>query len=490
MPREPMVSGPGTNSSLFRAGTMLEEPLLARIAQRCCAWSENWFPDSLVVAMLAVAIVAVGALGSGVSPQQIANSFGAGFWSLIPFTMQMVFIIVGGFVVADSQPAARLIDWLAGLPRTGRAAIALVASVSVLASLLHWGLSTVLSSLLTRRLGQRSDIRVDYRAAGAATCLGLGSVWALGLSSSAAQLEANSHSMPAALLAVTGVIPFRETVFLWQSVLMAAVLAAVGIFIAWQSAPSEAMVRTASDLGVSYTQKSNTLPVRARPGEWLEYSPLLTLFIASLGIAWFVQELTSLGVLTAISNLNTYNLLFLIAGLLLQWRPRHFIAAVARSVPGVGGVLVQFPLMGAVAAILTTAASATHQSLADHLSHVFTRVATHDTFAPIIGAYSAILGLFVPSGGGKWIIEAPYVMQAANALQYHLGWTVQIYNAAEAVPNLVNPFWMLPMLGILGLKARDLIGYTFVQFVVALPLVLALLWFLGMTLTYQPPVIP
>jgi short-chain fatty acids transporter len=81
-------------------------------------------------------------------------------------------------------------------------------------------------------------------------------------------------------------------------------------------------------------------------------------------------------------------------------------------------------------------------------------------------------------------------MQAANALQYHLGWTVQIYNAAEAVPNLVNPFWMLPMLGILGLKARDLIGYTFVQFAVALPLVLALLWFLGMTLTYHPPVIP
>ncbi len=60
-----------------------------------------------------------------------------------------------------------------------------------------------------------------------------------------------------------------------------------------------------------------------------------------------------------------------------------------------------------------------------------------------MGVYSAVLGFFIPSGGGKWIIEAPYVMQVANELQYHLGWAVQIYNAAEALPNLINLFYML-----------------------------------------------
>ncbi len=81
-------------------------------------------------------------------------------------------------------------------------------------------------------------------------------------------------------------------------------------------------------------------------------------------------------------------------------------------------------------------------------------------------------------------------MDAANAVQYHLGWTVQIYNAAEALPNLINPFWMLPLLGILGLKARHIVGFTAVQFVVHVPLVLGLLWLLGSTLTYTPPVMP
>ena len=82
------------------------------------------------------------------------------------------------------------------------------------------------------------------------------------------------------------------------------------------------------------------------------------------------------------------------------------------------------------------------------------------------------------------------MMQAAIDLKVHLGWAVQIYNAAEALPNLINPFWMLPLLGILGLKARDLIGYTFTQFIVHVPVVLFLLWVLAGTLTYQAPVIP
>src|SRR3954465_12778058 len=107
-----------------------------------------------------------------------------------------------------------------------------------------------------------------------------------------------------------------------------------------------------------------------------------------------------------------------------------------------------------------------------------------------MGVYSAVLGFFIPSGGGKWLLEAPYVMQAANELQVHLGWAVQVYNAAAALPNLINPFWMLPLLGILGLRARDIVGFTFLQLVVHLPLVLFLLWFLAKTLTYLPPVIP
>jgi short-chain fatty acids transporter len=463
---------------------------LALLAQRACTWAERWFPDAFTFALIALAVVTLGALVSGAPTSNIVAQFGSGFWSLIPFTMQMCMLIIGGYVTADSPPVARLIDWLARLPRSGRGAVALVAFVSILLSLLHWGLSLIFSSLLVRALAQRARLAMDYRAAGAATCMGLGSVWALGLSSSAAQLQANPASMPPSLLKITGVIPFSETIFTWQSITMMVILSAVTMLVSWKTAPAESQSTPAVRLGVDLTPLAQTAAAPSRPGEWLDYSPLPSLLLVALGGTWLWREFAAKGAALAISSLNTYNLIFLLLGLLLQWRPRAFLDSVSRSVPTIAGVLVQFPLYGAIGAILSNAANAGGFTLTHRLSHLITRFVTTDSFAIVVGGYSAVLGLFVPSAGGKWLVEAPYVMQAAKDLHYNLGWVVQIYNAGETLANLINPFWMLPVLGILRLRARDLIGYTFVQCLVILPLVLMLLWALGRTFTYHAPVGP
>ena len=39
---------------------------------------------------------------------------------------------------------------------------------------------------------------------------------------------------------------------------------------------------------------------------------------------------------------------------------------------------------------------------------------------------------------------------------------------------MIHPFWMLPLIGILGLKPRDIVGYSMLQFVVHVPVVLFL----------------
>jgi len=463
---------------------------LARFALRSAAWAERWFPDAYVFAALGVVIVAVFALGFGAAPTATATAFGDGFWSLIPFTMQMAFVVIGGYVVATAPAVARVIDALARVPRSGRGAICYVGLISMLTSLLSWGFSLVFGGLLVRALARREDLDMDYRAAGAAAYLGLGAVWAMGLSSSAAQLQANPASMPPALLAITGVIPFSETILLWQSIALTAVLIAVSLIVCFVTAPRGGSVRRAADFDVSDERAASVLPPRSRPGEWLEYSPLITILLAAMSLGWLAYEFAHKPLVTAIANLNTYNFAFLTAGLLLHWRPRSFLNAVTHAVPSTTGVLIQFPLYGGIASLLTAAKGADGQTLAHHLSSVFVQIATTETFSLVMGVYSAVLGFFVPSGGGKWIIEAPYVMQAANDLQVHLGWAVQVYNAAEALPNLINPFWMLPLLGVLGLKARDIVGFTFIQLLVHIPLVLGLLWLLGSTLTYHPPVMP
>src|SRR5690606_10982919 len=390
----------------------------------------------------------------------------------------------------SSPPITRVIERLAAMPKTARGAVCSVAILSLLVSLLHWGLSLILGSLYVRALARRTDLRMDYRAAAGAAYLGLGSVWAMGLSSSAPQLPANPASMPPGLLEITGVLPFTETIFLRQSIALTAILILVTVWIVWLTVPSPAKARTAATLDIpAYAQPTHTQKP-SRPGEWLEHSPLLNVTIAALGAAWLVQEFFDRGPAAAIANLNTYNFLFLMFGLLLCWRPRTFLDAVARGVPSATGVLIQFPLYGGIAALITAAPGSDGQSIAHHLSTFFSEAASQESFPIVMGIYSAVLGFFVPSGGGKWVIEAPYVMQAANELQVHLGWAVQVYNAAEALPNLINPFWMLPLLGILGLKARDVIGFTVVQFIVHVPVVLFLLWVFNLTLDYHPPVMP
>ena len=454
---------------------------MARIGLVLADWSERWFPDPLVFAFVGIVVVFVTGLLLHEPASKLAIQGGKGFWTLVPFTMQMVMVIIGGYVVATTPIVNRLIRWLAGIPSNGRNAVAMVALFSMLTSLISWGLSLIFSGLLVREMAKRVK-GMDYRAAGAAGYLGLGAVWALGLSSSAAMLMTTKSAIPAPLYQITGLIPLRQTLFLWQNLVMAGVLIVVSVIISYLSAPSEANARTAESYGITIEATAQKLEPKTRPGEWLEYSPLLSILVGAL-LLWYLIDnfrTSPQGALAAL-DLNTYNLMFLTAGLLLHWRPKRFMRAVSECVPATGGVLIQFPFYSVIFGMIVGTGISTW------LSNLFVHVTTHGTYPLLVALYSAILGVFVPSGGSKWLIEAPYIMQAANLHQVHLGWVVQIYNASEALPNLINPFWMLPLLGILRLKARDLVGYGALQMIVHVPVVFFLCWFFARHLAYIAP---
>ncbi len=199
-----------------------EQPLV-RFGLGLANWSERWFPDPLIFALLGIVVVYGVGLLLHQSPAKLAIQGGKNFWTLVPFTMQMVMIIVGGYVVASTPIVYRAIRALAGIPKTPRGAVALVALFSMLTSLISWGLSLIFSGLFVRELAHRVK-GLDYRAAGAAAYLGLGAVWAMGLSSSAAMLMATKSAMPPTLFNISGLIPLTQTLFLWQSIATTAIL--------------------------------------------------------------------------------------------------------------------------------------------------------------------------------------------------------------------------------------------------------------------------
>ena len=452
-----------------------DNSMLARIGLRLSDWFEKWFPDAFVLALAAVAVVFVACLLAGSSVLQTSQRFGAGFWDLVAFTIQMSMIVITGYAVATSPPVYGVIHRLAAIPRTGRGAAAYVALFSMLASLVSWSFSLIFSALLAREVAQRVK-GSDYRAIGAAAYLGVGSVWALGLSSSAALIMAAPASLPDAIENISGVIPLGQTIGLWQSLAVAAALIVVSMCISFFSAPSGGHARSMTDMGVAYSPATNDIGKRQTPGEWLEYSPLLTIVACVLGFGYLALEVRDKGA-GVVLDLNHYVFLFLMIGMLLHWRPKSFVQAIAASVTPVGGVLIQYPMYAGIVRMLT------ESGLATEISDFFVSVSTQHTFPVMVGIYSAFLGLFIPSAGGKWLIEAPYLLEAGKSLGVHLGWVVQTYNATEALANLIHPFWMLPLVGILGLKPRDIVGYSMLQFVVHVPLVLLLVWLLNYTLT-------
>ena len=468
-----------------------ETNILARFSQLMVGFAERWFPDAYVFVLLAVIVVAGGTLLHGGSPLAVSRAFGDGFWNLIPFTMQMALVAIGGYVVAMSPPVAAVLRRLAGVPSTARGAVVFVGVLSIVLSLLNWGLSLIFSGLLVREIARRKDIKLDYRAAGAAGYLGLGCGFTLGISSSAAQLQANAASIPASLLPITGVIGFSETILTWQNLVTTLVVTVLSAAVCYFSAPNPDQVKTAEDLGVSLDSDQIEPKKPARPGDFLEFSPVLTILIVVLALGWIWQTFQSGNPLITLSGLNTYNFVFLVLGILLHWRPRSLLEAFSKAMPSVSGVLLQFPFYAGIAAMLTKVPNSSGVTLSDTIAHWFVGISANSTiFSVLVGIYSAVLGFFIPSAGGKWIIEAPYVMKAANEIGAHLGWTVMVYNIAETLPNFINPFWMLPLLGILGLKSKDLIGYTSVQFFVHFPIIMILAAALMTTFTYHPPILP
>src|SRR6476646_5161061 len=232
---------------------------VARAALALTDWTERWVPDAFIFALIATALVIAAAVAATPATlTQTIDAWGRGFWDLIPFTLQMALVIITGHVLATSPPMGRLIRAIASWPRTPRGAVALVAFFALASAWFNWGFSLVFSAVLAIEIARRVE-GVDYRALAAASMLGLGSIWAQGLSGSAALQMATPGALQPQIrdiVAAGGVIPggiisFRHTIFLWQSLASVAIEMAAVTTVMWLATPPPGRARTARDLGIA-----------------------------------------------------------------------------------------------------------------------------------------------------------------------------------------------------------------------------------------------
>lgn len=461
---------------------------LGRVLSR---WAGRWVPDPFAIAIVLTfltiglawgfgdrgALDLVGLWGGRLDGGAVLPSE-VGVWRLLTFAMQMCLILVTGHALASSRPMERVIARLASLPRSAAQAVALTALTAMVTALINWGLGLIVGALCARAVAvtaKQRGLRVHYPLLGAAGYAGM-MVWHGGLSGSAPLTVTQTKDL-ASLLGRPDVapIPLAETLASPLNLCVTALLLVLVPFVLTRMEPRapHALVEVDPAALPGLEHRGHVSGANGAPdagttdGSRLDHSSLLAAALAALIFGYLAMYLGRIGL--GRLDLNAINLAFLGLGLVLHGSPAAYGRAAAAATAGCSGIILQFPLYAGIMGVFV------HAGLVDRLAGWIAATANPTSFAPLTMLSAGAVNLFVPSGGGQWAIQGPLVVQSAESLGVPLGKAIMAFAYGDEWTNMLQPFWALPLLGITGLAARDLIGYTAAVMLLSLPVYLGCL---------------
>ena len=155
------------------------------------------------------------------------------------------------------------------------------------------------------------------------------------------------------------------------------------------------------------------------------------------------------------------NLTLLGLALIAHKNVAALVAALNKAIGGAAGILLQFPIYFGIMGVVTGT------GLVDVLSSALVSATSNDTISLAIFTSSGVLNIFVPSGGGQWAVQGPLVLEACNITGVSIEKGVMAMAYGDQWTNMLQPFWALPLLGITGLKAKDILPYTMAALIVS-----------------------
>jgi short-chain fatty acids transporter len=164
------------------------------------------------------------------------------------------------------------------------------------------------------------------------------------------------------------------------------------------------------------------------------------------------------------------NFTFLIVGIILHKRPIAYVRAVAEGVRGCAGIILQFPFYAGIMGMMK------FSGLVVVMAGWFVAISNTTSYPVFTYISACIVNLFVPSGGGQWAVQGPIMVQAAHTLHFSIPKTIMALAYGDQWTNLFQPFWALPLLGICGLRARDIMGYCMAVMLIGIPIYIIVLF--------------
>ncbi len=412
-------------------------------------------PSPFAIAVILTVVTSLLALlltePTGTEPHlvQLFYNWESGVWSLLKFTMQMMLILVLGHSLALSKPVLAIIRNVTSLCTSNVRSAIIVTFISVLAGYFNWGLGLILGAILARKVGehaQEKGIPLNYPLIGACGYTSL-MVWHGGLSGSAPLTIAKAgHSMESAL----GVMPISETLFSSLNITVFVLIAITLPLLAWILGRNEQFehVHIKSKQHKPKNKRDAHGAERLDQMVWFgRIFGLLILFVAFLRYRSMVDKFTYL-------NLDTVNLLLFGLSMSLHGSIYRFVHSVEHAIKDSTGILIQFPLYAGIMGLMT------NSGLLEVFADFFIDLSNQKTFPFFAFLSSGIVNIMVPSGGGQWQVQGPILIEAAQQLNYPLNRTVMALSYGDQITNMLQPFWALPLLGITGLKAKQILPYS------------------------------
>lgn len=382
------------------------------------------------------------------------------------FAFQMMLMLVLGHIIALSGPVSKLIELLLK-PCTNTANTALTVTLAtLLVSLFNWGLGLIFGAILARKVGEKfytENKPLNYPLIGAAAYVGL-MVWHGGISGSAPIKAAEEGNLKSLVQNMEGVdinqlpnyVGMDETIFsgmnITVSILLLIMVPALMYWIGKKPFTFNNLPQPINDKPESAEEHEGA--------EKLDHSKIFSYCIGGLILIYafykavLLPETFSLRFL----NPNFINLTLLGGAILLHASIQKFLTAAGNAISGATGILLQFPLYFGILGLMVGS------GLIGQISDGFVAISTSTSF-PIYSFFSAgLVNVFVPSGGGQWAVQGPIIIAAAQELDVSYSKAIMALSYGDQLTNMIQPFWALPLLGITGLKAKDILPYTLVLF--------------------------
>lgn len=469
--------------------------MLQAMGAACARVSRQIIPNPFVFAiLLSLVVYVMGLVLTGTGPVAMAGYWYDGFWNLLAFSMQMVAILLFGYVLASSPIARRLICRIAETPRSAGQCVMLVTALAVVFGFVSWGLGLIVGAIASREVCARAKsrgIRVHYPLVAAGGFSGL-IIFNCGLSASAPLLvNTAGHFLEGSI----GLIPVSETIFGWPNMIVILAylviiplvyramhpvadeiqevsdaeveMAASSTLVDEQESErgSEEVYGQRRSVGAAAVESSRTLADRlesARALNWIVALP-------GLGYVGYYFVVNGFDL-----NLNLVNFTLLMLGLLAYGTPIAYVKAIDDGVRSCGQIVLQFPLYAGIMGMMGGS------GLVTLFANWLVGISTAYTFPLMTMISAAVVNLMVPSAGGQWAVQGPSLIEAAQQLGASIPSTVMAFGYGDQLTNAIQPMWMLPLLGVTALKARDIMGYTMVMMLFAFAI-------FGIGVTVLPP---